>query len=148
MQVLNTLESLATKAHAVNLFADVKFSQLIPSPPSSDGVDDDILHQNDILPPKMVKAISEEARGMAVASEWWYDQFDNKAQMETSGENPASQALMKHSNSIPKINELVQWIREKFNECLEKAEFIRLRLQEADHTISQRSEYLGIFAIF
>ncbi|ODV67606.1 Pkinase-domain-containing protein [Hyphopichia burtonii NRRL Y-1933] len=155
MQVLNTLESLATKAHAVNLFADVKFSQLIPSPPSSDGVDDDILHQNDILPPKMVKAISEEgvvlyvktlsllARGMAVASEWWYDQFENKAQMETSGENPASQALMKHSNSIPKINELVQWIREKFNECLEKAEFIRLRLQEADHTISKEANTSG-----
>lgn len=143
-KVLNTLESLATKAHAVNLFADVKFTQLIPSPPSSDGVEDDLLHQNDMLPPTMVKGISEEgvvlyvktlsllAKGMAIASDWWYKQFEGEEGSESEGirSTPNVQVSLK-------INELVQWIREKFNESLEKAEFIRLRLQEANAAIEK-----------
>lgn len=144
-KVLSTLESLATKAHAVNLFADVKFTQLIPSPPSSDGADDDLLHQNDMLPPTMVKGISEEgvvlyvktlsllAKGMAIASDWWYKQF------EVGKEGTETEGLRSNSNvqTSLKINELVQWIREKFNEALEKAEFIRLRLQEANAAIEK-----------
>lgn len=152
--VLNKLESLATKSHAVNLFADVKFSQLIPSPPSSDGLDDDFLHQNDMLPPKMVKAISEEgvvlyvktlsllAKGMAIASDWWYNQVEYKQEgfIEGDKQQSSSSMIRPSSSNIQisvKINELVQWIREKFNECLEKAEFIRLRLQEANVAIGK-----------
>ncbi|KAK6455079.1 Serine/threonine-protein kinase ATG1 [Scheffersomyces xylosifermentans] len=144
-KVLNTLESLATKAHAVNLFADVKFSQLIPSPPSSDGLDDDLLHQNDMLPPKIIKSISEEgvvlyvktlsllAKGMAIASEWWYSQNEGN-----DGEENIRRSS--HLQNSVRINELVQWIREKFNESLEKAEFIRLRLEEANASISREEE--------
>ena len=158
--VLFKLESLATKAHAINLFADVKFSQLIPSPPSNDAdLDDDLLHQNDILPPKIIKSISEEgvvlyvktlsllAKGMSLASDWWYNQVENdNGNSNTASPSPRSSpspdSLHGGSNSSNlnvnnlnvsvRINELVQWIREKFNECLEKAEFIKLRLQEVD----------------
>lgn len=144
--VLRQLESIATKAHAVNLFADVKFSQLIPSPPSLDG-GDEFLQHNDLLPPNMVKPISEEgvvlyvktlsllAKGMAIASNWWHVHYDKN---ESTGE----QLLVKSLDmqvSI-KINELVQWIREKFNECLEKAEFIKLRLEEANLSITRANE--------
>ncbi|CAK7894454.1 serine/threonine-protein kinase Atg1p [[Candida] anglica] len=141
--VLLKLESIATKSHAVNLFADVKFSQLIPSPPSTEGLEDDFMLQTDILPPKIVKSISEEgvvlyvktlsllAQGMAVASNWWYSQVENN---ESNSIESVGQSSIQ--NSV-KINELVQWIREKFNECLEKAEFVRLRLQEANSVLSQ-----------
>ncbi|KAF7583757.1 hypothetical protein FOB63_001975 [Clavispora lusitaniae] len=146
-KVLRQLESIATKSHAVNLFADVKFSQLIPSPPSSNGSDDDYFQHNNLLPPKIVKTISEEgvvlyvktlsllAKGMAIASDWWFAHYDKK---ESTGE----QYLVEPFNiqSTIKINELVQWIREKFNECLEKAEFIKLRLQEAIASISKTEE--------
>ncbi|EGW35604.1 uncharacterized protein SPAPADRAFT_53808 [Spathaspora passalidarum NRRL Y-27907] len=144
--VLYKLESIATKAHAVNLFADVKFSQLIPSPPSSDGLDDDLLHQNDMLPPKIIKTISEEgvvlyvktlsllAKGMVIASEWWYSQFDNEGLLNLE------EATKPDIQVSVKINQLVQWIREKFNECLEKAEFVKLRLQEANLAISKGDE--------
>lgn len=159
--VLNRLESLATKAHAINLFADVKFSQLIPSPPSSDALDDDLLHQNDMLPPKIVKSISEEgvvlyvktlsllAKGMVIASDWWYSQFEiDDPSNKNSNENPLKPSSNNNNNDMllaVRINELVQWIREKFNECLEKAEFIRLTLQEANTLLSNEdgSEYMG-----
>ncbi|KAJ9109676.1 Serine/threonine-protein kinase [Naganishia cerealis] len=142
------LEGLVTKAHAVNLFADVKFSQLIPSPPSSEGVEDDVFHQNDLLPPRIVKAISEEgvvlyvktlsllAKGMTLASEWWYSKnhIGDQAPTDDGSRQSTDVAI-----SV-RVNELVQWIREKFNESLEKAEFIKLRLQEADSQIQK--EYL------
>lgn len=144
-KILRELESIATKAHAINLFADVKFSQLIPSPPSLDANDDQLRH-TDLLPPKMVKTISEEgvvlyvktlslfAKGMKLASEWWSLHYDRD---EVSGEQNLVRSMNMHTSL--RINELVQWIREKFNECLEKAEFIKLRLQEATLALERLS---------
>lgn len=138
--ILFKLESIATKAHAINLFADVKFSQLIPSPPSNDDLDDDLVHQNDLLPPRIIKTISEEgvvlyvktlsllAKGMSIASEWWYSQIDNGLDQSSINDNSFNS-----NSNIARINELVQWIRDKFNESLEKAEFIKLRLQEVEN---------------
>ncbi|KAI3406662.2 ATG1 [Candida oxycetoniae] len=138
--VLFKLETIATKAHAVNLFADVKFSQLIPSPPSWEAANDDLSNNGDILPPKIVKTISEEgmvlyvkalsllAKGMSVASAWWYNQFGNSV-VESKDKVDI--------RTSQKINQLVQWIREKFNECLEKAEFVKLRFQEAKIAIAE-----------
>ena len=144
--ILRELESIATKAHAVHLFADVKFSQLIPS--SDEGGDDVLLQHAEQLPPKMVKSISEEGvvlciktlwlfvKGMELARQWCSKYY---ATDETSGE----QNLVRSINMATsvKINELVQWIREKFNECLEKAEFIKLRLEEVTLSISKSDQY-------
>lgn len=142
-RVLRQLELIATKAHAVILFADVKFSQLIPSPPWSDA-DEDLVLRADRLPPKMVKTISEEGvvlyvktlslfvKGMKVASEWWKTHYDRD---DLLGDPNLVRSV--NLRTMLRINELVQWIREKFNECLEKAEFIKLRLQEATITISK-----------
>lgn len=152
--VLRQLESIATKSHAVNLFADVKFSQLIPSPPSSNGSDDNYYQHNDLLPPKMVKTISEEgvvlyvktlsllAKGMAVASEWWFSHYDKD---DSNGEQYLAQSF--DIQSTIRINELVQWIREKFNECLEKAEFIKLRLQEAVAAINRAEDNSNLHSV-
>lgn len=150
-QVLSQLESLATKSHAISLFADVKFSQLIPSPPSTDEYDDEIMQHNDLLPPKMIKAISEEgvvlyvktlsllAKGMALASSWWLTHYDKD---ESTGERQLVRSLDLQISS--QINELVQWIRDQFNECLEKAEFIKLRLEEAIASIGKEEEMTGV----
>lgn len=153
-KVLRELESIATKAHALNLFADVKFGQLIPSPPSSG--DDEFTHQKYVFPPRMVKLISEEgvtlyvktlallAKGMLVAGKWWQSRFglkdDGLWSSEGSKEKDTSDAYNKlpeessaeNSHLYVKINRLVQWIRDKFNINLEKAEFVKLRLQESE----------------
>ncbi|CAK9684810.1 unnamed protein product [Candida parapsilosis] len=150
--VLNKLETIATKSHAVNLFADVKFSQLIPSPPSSDDAGHDFLNQNDALPPKIVRTICEEgivlyvkalsllAKGMSVASEWWYDSFNNAVGADLGDVHDAKRDV----RVTMKINQLVQWIRDKFNECLEKAEFVKLRLQEANKAIAKDEDLQSI----
>lgn len=122
------LESLATKAHVINLFAEVKFSQLIPSPPSSNSYaiedEDDVQGHDDMnnLPPDVVKNLADEAcllyvktlsllaKAMNIASEWWHN----------NGNKPDQ-----------RLNEIVQWIRERFNEVLEKAEFVKMKLQDA-----------------
>lgn len=146
--MLEKLEFYATKAHAINLFADVKFSQLIPSPPSSEGGEDDYLQRVDLLPPKMVKTICEEgvvlyvktlsllAKGMQVASDWWLLHHDTD---EVTGEQRLSESV--NLRLRIKINGLVQWIREKFNECLEKGEYIKLRLEEALLSISKEESF-------
>lgn len=150
-RVLSQLESVATKSHAISLFADVKFSQLIPSPPSTDEYDDEIMQHNDLLPPKMVKAISEEgvvlyvktlsllAKGMALASSWWMAHYHKD---EATGEQQLVRSLDLQVSS--QINELVQWIRDQFNECLEKAEFIKLRLEEANASITKEEDVHGV----
>ena len=152
-KVLRDLESTATKAHALNLFADVKFGQLIPSPPSSG--DDEFTHQKYVFPPRMVKLISEEgvalyvktlallAKGMLVAGEWWLSRFglrdDGLWNSHVSKEKDVNDAYDKagegsadNNELYMKINRLVQWIRDKFNINLEKAEFVKLRLQESE----------------
>ncbi|ODQ82906.1 hypothetical protein BABINDRAFT_159398 [Babjeviella inositovora NRRL Y-12698] len=132
------LESLATKAHAVGLFAEVKFSQLIPSPPSSDTHGKTEEDSPEYLPPPVVKTIAEEgvvlylknlsllAKAMQIASQWWQGNQDP-------------------SPTSPKLNELVQWIRERFNESLEKAEYIRIRLAESNDALGLDSVGSGSF---
>lgn len=137
--VINRLEILATMAHSISLFAEVKFSQLIPIPPSNESNEEitnskeyitnndnnnDNNNINNNLPTIMVKNMCEEgialyvktlsilAQAMSIASEWWH---------ENNFKNITS----------PKLNELVQWIRNSFNESLEKAEFLRLKLSDA-----------------
>ncbi|GME74709.1 unnamed protein product [Ambrosiozyma monospora] len=157
-EVIEHLKLLATMAHAVSLFAEVKFSQLIPSPPSSTtpatqttttnnnaglvysadvglGLDDDESLPL-TLPPDQVKTIAEEgvalyvktlsllAKAMSIASEWWHHNAFK-------------------SGTSPQLNELVQWIRARFNESLEKAEFLRLKLGDALLKLEQQGQQVG-----
>ncbi len=134
------LESLATKAHVINLFAEVKFSQLIPSPPSSNSYaiedEDDVQAHDDMnnLPPDVVKNLADEAcllyvktlsllaKAMNIASEWWHN----------NGNKPDQ-----------RLNEIVQWIRERFNEVLEKAEFVKMKLQDANKRLGESMDYFS-----
>ncbi|CDK24561.1 unnamed protein product [Kuraishia capsulata CBS 1993] len=128
VEIVQQLEILATMAHAISLFAEVKFSQLIPLPPSTHDYMEGVPDNDDELPPQMTKGLAEEgvalyvktlsllAKAMTVASDWWHQNSTN------------------HTAS-PRLNELVQWIRMRFNESLERAEFVRLRLTEANEKL-------------
>ncbi|QEU59591.1 Atg1 [Kluyveromyces lactis] len=152
------VESLAAKAFVMYSFAEMKFSQILPTPPSSTDYDplsdkrlsngscaiedEEDLDQGrppsnhtltsattkissatnvdtQIPAPELKKLCTESlllylkaltilAASMKLTSKWWYEN--------------------ESKNCTLKLNILVQWIRDRFNECLDKAEFLRLKL--------------------
>ncbi|KAF3924718.1 hypothetical protein AA313_de0207815 [Arthrobotrys entomopaga] len=134
-QAIQSIEEAANRSDVVYQFAEVKFSQLLPTslpsptiqlgllPPSaSEHPSNDHLD----LPPDAVVALAEEAlvlyvktlsllaRAMDIAGKWWGI---------TNGTANAT--------AISRMNNAVQWVRERFNEVLEKAEYVRRKLMQA-----------------
>ena len=159
------VESLSAKAFVMYSFAEMKFSQILPSPPSSTdyysqsdkrlsngscAIDDDddldsgnpssnqtltpgankvsAANVDNLIPAPELKKLCMEslllylksltilASSMKLTSKWWYEN--------------------ESKNCTLKLNILVQWIRDRFNECLDKAEFLRLKL----HTLNQSED--------
>ncbi|KAF4947535.1 hypothetical protein F66182_18558, partial [Fusarium sp. NRRL 66182] len=124
-------------------FAEVKYKQLIPLAPSvqtdldkggaqvfSDSDDgeltpDAVVTLSEEALVLYVKALALLAKSMDIAGGWWArknrgEVFGKSAQ----GASPTS-ALVG-----TRINNVVQLVRNRFNEVLEKAEFVRLKLIE------------------
>lgn len=152
------LETLSAKAFVVFSFAEVKFSQIVPLPRTSkdlqkrlsnsscaieeedeDDYSDFLTRQalrnrsssavssvlNDLPANEMrqlcteaiilyMKSLSILAKAMQITSNWWYESQDKVYSL--------------------RLNLLVQWIRERFNESLEKADFLRLKINELKTT--------------
>jgi serine/threonine-protein kinase ULK/ATG1 len=73
-----------------------------------------------------VKALSLLAKSMDIAGGWWA----RKNHGEVLGDSipPRSTAGMMSPATGNRMNNVVQWVRSRFNEVLEKAELVRLRL--------------------
>lgn len=148
MQAVLNLEGAANRSDVVYNFAEVKLAQLMPAVPSNPP------HGLGLLPPSAsedlgflmdagtssdmeltpdaivqlaeealvlyVKALGLLAKAMDIAGVWWN---------ATSGRNdpmtPATAA------AGTRMNNCVQWVRDRFNEVLEKADFVKARLMEA-----------------
>ncbi|KAK5989177.1 Serine/threonine-protein kinase ATG1 [Cladobotryum mycophilum] len=131
VRAAQTIEDFATRSDCVYGFAEVKYKQLVPMAPSMDhglggvaaeqlSVDEDGLTVEAIVALSeealvlYVKSLSLLARAMDVASLWW--------SKRTGGVSAAvSQSV------VQRINAAVQWVRQRFNEVLEKAEIIASR---------------------
>ncbi|EED16505.1 serine/threonine protein kinase (Pdd7p), putative [Talaromyces stipitatus ATCC 10500] len=137
------IEDCATRSDVVYGFAEVKYKQLIPLTPSvqtdlDKGGDQIFLESDDgELTPDAVVTLSEEAlvlyvkalallaKSMDIAGAWWV----RKNRGEVFGET--SHGVSTTSDAVgTRINNVVQWVRSRFNEVLEKAEFVRLKLIE------------------
>ncbi|GAV56265.1 hypothetical protein ZYGR_0BB00420 [Zygosaccharomyces rouxii] len=157
--VILWLETLSAKAFVVFSYAEVKFSQIVPLPKGSkdhhfekrlsnsscaieeeDDEEPDFLAKqgfrnrsssttssvlNDLPANEMLKlcteavilymkALSILAKAIQITSNWWYESQDKVYSL--------------------RLNLLVQWIREKFNESLEKADFLRIKINELKTT--------------
>lgn len=129
-EIILLLESLATKAHAILLFAEIKFSQLLPLPPSTNSESanvntmiDEEMNPGEKLPLMMTKTICEEglalyiktlsllSKLMKLTTSWWSSNGSSK-------QPPA------------RLIGLVQWIRERYNTALDKLEFLRTELND------------------
>lgn len=58
-----------------------------------------------------MKSLEILAKSMKITSKWWYDTQEKVCSL--------------------RLNVLVQWIREKFNECLDKADYLRMKLEDS-----------------
>jgi serine/threonine-protein kinase ULK2 len=149
-KVVNIVEEAATRSDVVYGFAEVKYKQLIPLAPSmdhglggalpekpTDSIDEDegltveaIVALSEEALVLYVKALSLLAKSMDIAGAWWARKYRGEV---LSGGQPM------RSDSAPgtRINGAVQWVRNRFNEVLEKAEFVRLKLIEAQKQLPE-----------
>lgn len=149
------VEESATRSDVVYGFAEVKYKQLIPVAPSldhglglrqagipagADGADggsedegltpDAIVTLSEEALVLYVKALSLLARSMDIAGAWWARR--NRGGVVDDAAPPRPQASAAVGN---RVNNVVQWVRSRFNEVLGKAEFVRLKLIEAQQQL-------------
>ncbi|KAF3937586.1 hypothetical protein ABW19_dt0200171 [Dactylella cylindrospora] len=144
-QAIQSIEEAANRSDVVYQFAEVKFSQLLPTslpsptvnlgllPPSAS--EQETRGDPSDLPPDAIVALAEEAlvlyvktlsllaRAMDIAGKWWATRNQDPTFQST---NPTANAA-----AISRMNNAVQWVRERFNEVLEKAEYVRRKLVQA-----------------
>ncbi|KUI61906.1 Serine/threonine-protein kinase ATG1 [Cytospora mali] len=150
-RVAQCIEDYATRSDVVYGFAEVKYKQLVPLAPSMDhglgGLQADRVPEEDEdgLTIDAVVALSEEAlvlyvkalsllaKSMDIASLWW----SRKTRAETSGGHSPARDSGNTQVIITRINSAVQWVRSRFNEVLEKAEVVRLKLIDAQRSLPE-----------
>jgi serine/threonine-protein kinase ULK/ATG1 len=144
------IEECATRSDVVYGFAEVKYKQLIPLAPSMQTdnpgqLGDQVFTDSDDgeLTPGAIVTLSEEAlvlyvkalallaKSMDIAGAWWTRKNRGDVFSDNSQGMPATNALVG-----TRINGVVQWVRNRFNEVLEKAEFVRLKLIEGQKQLS------------
>lgn len=146
------IEESAHRSDVVYGFAEVKYKQLMPLAPSTEhglglrisegsesepgATKDDGLTVDAIVTLSeealvlYVKALSLLARSMDRAGIWWA----RKSRAEVVGESASPRGQPSPSTAAAvsnRVNNVVQWVRDRFNEVLVKAEFVRLKLIEA-----------------
>ncbi|KAJ5327339.1 uncharacterized protein N7506_010441 [Penicillium brevicompactum] len=142
-KAVQAIEECATRSDVVFGFAEVKYKQLVPLAPSAptdpsarpidtagnadsdDGLTvDAIVTLSEEALVLYVKALSLLAKSMDIAGAWW----SRKNREEVYGESPGKDGMSAAAGT--RINYVVQWVRNRFNEVIEKAEFVRLKLVE------------------
>ncbi|KFY22507.1 hypothetical protein V493_06551 [Pseudogymnoascus sp. VKM F-4281 (FW-2241)] len=148
VKIGDRIEALATRSDVVYGFAEVKYKQLIPLAPSMDhGLGgnnaSDADPEDDGLTPDAVVSLSEEAlvlyvksltllaKSMGIANSWW----NKKKRAEAA--SGATTVKSETAVAAGRINSAVQWMRSRFNEVLEKAEFSRLKLIDAQKQLPE-----------
>lgn len=151
---VQAVEDLATRSDVVFGFAEVKYKQLTPAVPSpsqpglglrpniSDGAVDNVI--NDDLTIEAVVTVSEEAlvlyvkaltllqKAMDTAGRWW-----NRKKMESD----TALVSTRNTTNLPiagqRMNNVVQWTRNRFNEVLEKTDLVRMRLIDSQRRLPE-----------
>lgn len=100
-QTMKTIERAACMAHAVACFADGKYDQLIQGRLSSNEAL--VAEEAMVL---YIKSLSLLELGMNTARHYWNQLLDDTTRIASV-----------------RLNDAVQWMRERFNECLDRASF-------------------------
>lgn len=154
MRVVKTIEDAASRSDVVYGFAEVKYRQLLPATPSQNdglgiqqiGADQKSASasgdtEDQDLTQIAIVAVAEEARVLYIkalgtlakctdlAGWWWSNQRTDSG----TSVSPTNTGNGKPNSAVAvrRMNLVVQWVRERFNECLEKSEIVGRRLVEA-----------------
>lgn len=144
------IEESAHRSDVVYGFAEVKYKQLMPLAPSTEqglglqipegsegepsATEDDGLTLDATITLSeealvlYVKALALLARSMGIAGAWWARKNKGEIFDESTPARTQTSSAVAAGN---RINNVVQWVRDRFNEVLVKAEFVRLKLIEA-----------------
>jgi serine/threonine-protein kinase ULK/ATG1 len=160
-RIAHEIEDLAHRSDVIWGFADIKFQQLVPSKPLNSAnfgiggmrraLDAAKEEQGDTpedpdLPVEHVVVIAEEAlvlfvkvlavlkKVMDISASWFHNtksvveiqQMDGPRSMPTRGGTAAA---------APRINSVVQWVRTRFNDALEKSDFVARKLTDAQRRL-------------
>lgn len=150
-RVASLIEDYATRSDVVYGFAEVKYKQLVPLAPSMDhglgGVpaDREPSDSEDVLTADAIVSLSEEAlvlylkalvllqKSTDVASLWW----SRRTRSESSGSHPSARDSGNSQALASRVFSAVEWVRGRFNEVLEKAMVVRLKLIEAQRNLPE-----------
>lgn len=154
-RMCTSVEHAATRSDVVYGFAEVKYRQLLPATPSADdgfsirplssleprGMSEtDEESQEDELTQVAIVAVAEEAfvlyvkalsillRTINLVRYWWERQHRPVDTIQPGTSLPAN---VRSADATKRMNNVVQWARNRFNECLEKSEVVGRRLIEA-----------------
>ncbi|KAJ2082282.1 Serine/threonine-protein kinase [Coemansia sp. RSA 988] len=135
---IRRMEGLAYKAYALSYLADMKWRLLPNTPASRDPLaqpDSSFLSVSEVTIEDAfvlyLRALSLLHRAMVDASQYWISIHSTNA---TDARSPNSQATVRTtaataaSSSVTvsaAFNGAVQWVRNRFNECLERAEALK-----------------------
>ena len=148
-KIVRTMEDAAHRSDVIFGFAEVKYRQLLPATPSTAdalgiqqlgaaeraGEDEDkdmttvaivgVAEEALVL---YVKTLAILAKTIDLAGHWWSKQ--NRT--DTAPSDQGTRTSNTPSSDVGKrMNSVVQWARNRFNECLEKSEVVGRRLQAA-----------------
>ena len=153
---VQNIEDVATRSDVVYSFAEVKYKQLIPSAPdtaaglglrqargaspATDMVDDSsltieatvIVSEEALV--LYVKALALLAKSMDIAGSWWARKNRGEIVPESGSPHGLSST---NPNTGLRMNNVVQWVRARFNEVLEKAEVVRLKLIDSQRKLPE-----------
>lgn len=146
------VEEIATRSDVVYGFAEVKYKQLTPAIPSQPGLglrnasdgtshdsafgasNEDLTVEATVIVAEealvlYVKALALLAKAMDIAARWWNRKNRADAVDDT--------AYRSSTTASQRMNNVVQWIRSRFNEVLEKADLVRLKLVDSQRRLPE-----------
>lgn len=154
-RILRIMEEAATRSNVIYGFAEVKYQQLLPAPPSTEdglgirqiGAQEKGFHSSDETEDQdmtniaivgvaeeglvlYVKTLAILAKSIDLAGYWWGRQGRGEI-ISTESASPRNDSRPGTSEIGKRMNHVVQWARARFNECLEKSEVVGRRLLEA-----------------
>lgn len=157
-RIVRTMEDAAHRSDVIFGFAEVKFKQLLPATPSAVdplGPQQIVAHaspadasgdaeEDKDMTTAAIVGVAEEAlvlyvktlailaKTIDLAGYWWSKQ----ARGEVVTPEPSSKPPHSNSTDIGKrMNNVVQWTRNRFNDCLEKSDIVGRKLQAAQRQL-------------